>query len=224
MKVVYLALCATLLLNSFQAAAGVVVGGTRLVYPGGKKEATITVKNPDDIPYLVQSWVNADLEGNVKAPFLVTPPLFRLNGGKENTLRVVKTAQALPEDRESVFWLSVKTVPPEAEGKGNHLQIAVRTRIKLFYRPASLVGLPEEAAKKVRWERSGNTLKAINDSPYYLSFSTVSVAGEKIKEPQMVAPFATLAYTLPPSATGKQVSWQVINDYGGLSAQFQQAL
>ncbi len=124
MKVVYLALCATLLLNSFQAAAGVVVGGTRLVYPGGKKEATITVKNPDDIPYLVQSWVNADLEGNVKAPFLVTPPLFRLNGGKENTLRVVKTAQALPEDRESVFWLSVKTVPPEAEGKGNHLQIA----------------------------------------------------------------------------------------------------
>ncbi len=77
MKAVYLALCATLLLNSFQAAAGVVVGGTRLVYPGGKKEATITVKNPDDIPYLVQSWVNADLEGNVKAPFLVTPPLFR---------------------------------------------------------------------------------------------------------------------------------------------------
>lgn len=110
----------------------------------------------------------------------MTPPLFRLNGGKENTLRVVKTAQALPEDRESVFWLSVKTVPPEAEGKGNHLQIAVRTRIKLFYRPASLVGLPEEAAKKVRWERSGNTLKAINDS-YYLSFSTVSVAGEKSK-------------------------------------------
>lgn len=44
MKAVYLALCATLLLNSFQAAAGVVVGGTRLVYPGGKKEATITVK------------------------------------------------------------------------------------------------------------------------------------------------------------------------------------
>ena len=96
----------------------------------------------------MQSWVNADLEGNVKAPFTVTPPLFRLNGGKENTLRVVKTAQALPEDRESVFWLSVKTVPPEAEGKGNHLQIAVRTRIKLFYRPASLVGLPEEAAKR----------------------------------------------------------------------------
>lgn len=179
MKAVYLALCAALLINSFQAAAGVVIGGTRLVYPGGKKEATITVKNPDDIPYLVQSWVNADLEGNVKAPFLVTPPLFRLNGGKENTLRVVKTAQPLPEDRESVFWFSVKTVPPEAEGKGNHLQIAVRTRIKLFYRPASLPGSPEEAAGKVRWERSGNTLKAINDSPYYLSFSTVSVAGEK---------------------------------------------
>lgn len=114
-------------------------------------------------------------------------------------------------------------MPPEAEGKGNHLQIAVRTRIKLFYRPASLVGLPEEAAKKVRWERSGNTLKAINDS-LLLKLLHGFRRRRKIKEPQMVAPFATLAYTLPPSATGKQVSWQVINDYGGLSAQFQQAL
>lgn len=148
MKPVYIALCAALLINSFQVAAGVVIGGTRLVYSGAKKEATIRVKNPDDMPYLVQSWVNADLEGNVKAPFMVTPPLFRLNGGRENTLRVMKTAQALPEDRESVFWLSVKSVPPEAEGTGNHLQIAVRTRIKLFYRPASLSGSLEEAAKK----------------------------------------------------------------------------
>ncbi|MCP1107101.1 molecular chaperone [Serratia nevei] len=219
-----IALCFALLLGSFQAAAGVVIGGTRLVYPGGQKEATITVKNPDDIPYLVQSWVNTDLEGSVKAPFLVTPPLFRLNGGKENTLRIVKTSQALPADRESVFWLSVKTVPPEAEGKGNHLQIAVRTRIKLFYRPAALSGSPEEAAKKVRWERRGNTLTAINDSPYFLNFSSVSVVGEKIKEPQMVAPFASLNYTLPASAVGQHVSWQVINDYGGLSEQYQQAL
>ncbi|CAI1874077.1 fimbrial biogenesis chaperone [Serratia ficaria] len=224
MKPVYIALCAALLINSFQVAAGVVIGGTRLVYSGAEKEATIRVKNPDDMPYLVQSWVNADLEGNVKAPFMVTPPLFRLNGGRENTLRVMKTAQALPEDRESVFWLSVKSVPPEAEGTGNHLQIAVRTRIKLFYRPASLSGSLEEAAKKMRWERSGDTLKAINDSPYFLSFSTVSIAGDKIKEPQMVAPFATLSYPLPASASGKQVSWQVINDYGGLSERHQQAL
>ncbi|WP_268628645.1 fimbrial biogenesis chaperone, partial [Escherichia coli] len=101
------------------------------------------------------------------------------------------SGSGLPQDRESLLWVNVQEIPPTPK-QDNVLQVAIRTRIKLFYRPASLAGSPEEAASKVRWERSGNTLKAINDSPYYLSFSTVSVAGEKIKEPQMVAPFATL--------------------------------
>lgn len=221
MKAVFILLIAVL--SQFSVQAGVIIGGTRLVYNGAQKEATITVKNPDDIPYLVQSWANTTVEGTEKAPFLITPPLFRLDGKQENTLRVVRVAGQLPEDKESLFWLSVKSVPP-SEGKGNQLQIAVRTRIKLIYRPAGLKGSLDDAAKALRWQRSGNSLQAINDSPYYLSFYSVSLANEKIKEPQMVAPGASISYTLPANAQGNRVSWQIINDFGGISEAYQHTL
>ncbi|OMQ21039.1 fimbrial biogenesis chaperone [Serratia oryzae] len=221
MKAAFILLIA--ILSPFSAYAGVIIGGTRLIYNGAQKEATITVKNPDDIPYLVQSWANTNIEGTEKAPFLITPPLFRLDGKQENTLRVVRIAGQLPEDKESLFWLSVKSVPP-SEGKGNQLQIAVRTRIKLIYRPAGLKGSLEEAAKALRWQRNGNNLQAFNDSPYYLSFYSVSLANEKIKEPQMVAPGASIGYRLPANAQGNHVSWQIINDFGGISEVYQHRL
>lgn len=39
------------------AQAGVVIGGTRVIFDGNKKEASISVNNPDNIPYLIQSWI-----------------------------------------------------------------------------------------------------------------------------------------------------------------------
>lgn len=53
---------------------------------------------------------------------------------KNNILRIVNVNPSLPQDRESVYWVNVKAIPSqneENEGK-NVLQIAVRTRIKLF--------------------------------------------------------------------------------------------
>ena len=40
------------------AQAGVVVGGTRVIYDGAKKESSINVSNPDNNVYLIQSWVD----------------------------------------------------------------------------------------------------------------------------------------------------------------------
>lgn len=69
-----------------------------------------------------------------KTPFIITPPLFRLDPGKNNILRIVNTTPGLPQDRESVYWVNVKAIPSKSDDSENKnvLQIAVRTRIKLF--------------------------------------------------------------------------------------------
>ncbi|MCC3264159.1 fimbria/pilus periplasmic chaperone, partial [Paenibacillus polymyxa] len=74
--------------------------------------------------------------------FIITPPLFKLSPTKNNVLRIVNTSDALPQDRESVYWVNVKSIPARSEDAENKnvLQIAVRTRLKLFYRPAGLKG------------------------------------------------------------------------------------
>lgn len=71
-------LLSTLLLVAATAHAGVIINGTRLVYQGDKKESSLGLSNPDATDYLVQSWVDSGGKNLAKAPFLITPPLFRL--------------------------------------------------------------------------------------------------------------------------------------------------
>lgn len=128
--------CAVISASVSAANAGVIIGGTRVVYDGNKKEASIDVNNPDKTPYLIQSWVETLNGGAEKAPFIITPPLYRLDGGQQNIERVVVTGN-LPQDKESLYWLNIKAIP-SAPKKDNTLQIAIKTRIKLIYRPAGL--------------------------------------------------------------------------------------
>lgn len=202
-----------------QAAwAGVVVGGTRVVYDGARKEASISVDNPDKTtPYLIQSWVEDTTSGKaVPAPFIMTPPLFRLEVGQENVLRIIRTGGHLAEDQESVFWINIKSIPSTEKTDANTLQIAVKTRIKLFYRPAGLPGNSADAYKMLVFSRSGGQLKIENPTPYYVSFYRISIGDKELQEPGMVAPQSTLLLNVPAGISGA-ASWQSINDYGGIS-------
>ena len=185
---------------------------------GDKKEASASIRNPEKSGvYLVQSWVDNGERGG-KAPFIVTPPLFRINPGEENMLRIIRTGGNLPPDRESVFWLNVKSIPATDDSMphNNVLQVVVKSRIKLFYRPAGLDGHPEAAYRQLSVAHSGNHLTVSNPTPYYVTLFTLKVDGKEIKSADMVPPKGSVSFTLP-SATASSVSWQVIIDYGGVS-------
>ncbi|KFK93155.1 MULTISPECIES: molecular chaperone [unclassified Serratia (in: enterobacteria)] len=220
-------LVASLMVIASATQAGVIVGGTRLIYDGAKKESSLSVNNPDKMPYLIQSWVESTTEGGEKAPFMITPPLFRLNSGQENVLRVVYAGNHLPSDKESLYWLNIKSIPAtqkeESENK-NTLQIAIKTRIKLIYRPAGLKGSPEEATEKLSWQRSGNSLKVTNPTPFYMNFQEVKVAGQEVEDATYVAPGATASFALPAGANSNNVSWKIINDYGAMGKEHRSTL
>lgn len=202
------------------ATAGVIIGGTRVVYDGARKEASISLKNPEKVaPYLMQSWVeNSSESDSSKPPFIVTPPLFRLDAGKENVLRIVRTGGNLPTDRESLFWLNIKSIPASNKTDENQLLISVKARLKLIYRPEGLKGDANEAWKTLNYSRQGDKLQVTNPTPYYVSFQTIKVGAQEvdIKDSATLAPMGTLSWTLPAGATGK-ISWKAINDYGGIT-------
>lgn len=217
------ALCLSLLLSStfVQAAnvGGVTVGGTRLIYDGGKKEASLSVTNSDTNPYLIQSWAETQNGGAEKAPFIVTPPLFRLDGNQQNLLRIVRTGGSLPEDRESLYWLNVKSIPAGSKKEGaNTLQIAVKTRIKLLYRPQGLKGVPEDVAGKLTWSQSGSRLSVNNPTPFVMNFQQVKVGGREVKDVTYVLPMSQATFSVPANVSGN-VSWKLISDYGGTGAE-----
>lgn len=217
--------------------AGVVIGGTRIIYPEKQSEVQISLKNKDkDERYLVQSWVsNVD---ETKAPFVITPPIYKLEENRKTLLHVIYTGEgkALPQDRESIFIMNVKSVsaiPSELKNK-NTLQFAVKTKIKLFWRPEKLSdGAADTAWEKLQFRRQGNQLVAKNPTPFYISFGKLTVGGKDVSPPNdkktpsaltmMVAPFSENYFPLS-RESGGEVSWTAINDFGAETKSHKQSL
>lgn len=220
------------------ARADVVINTTRAIYAARQSEVTVQLNNDEKAqPRLVQVWID---DGHVdkspaqmQVPFQLTPPIFRLDAGKSQTLRIMYThenyeGKPLPTDKESLFWLNVLSVPPkpaDAEGR-NVLQFAIRTRIKFFFRPDGLAGQPEQALSQLTWklvsEGSKQALEVHNPSAYHISFSRVALivdGKETLSEsPPMLAPGSTERYPLkglsnPPPATAT-VRFSSVDDFG----------
>ncbi|MFM4718391.1 fimbrial biogenesis chaperone [Aeromonas bivalvium] len=181
-RIRYGLLCGILLVQG-EVQGAINLLATRLIYPADATETSLMVRNDDGDPSLLQAWVD---EGNAnlgpdrsQAPFLVTPPVMRLGAGKGQALRIYRVAnRALARDRESLFWLNVLGLPPRAKATGARVQVAYRTRIKLFYRPAGLAGSPRQAVARLVWRlEPGQGLRVRNDSPFHISVSEVLLEG-----------------------------------------------
>ncbi|EMX9078952.1 fimbrial chaperone [Escherichia coli] len=209
----------TLITQMSMAMAGIVVGGTRVIFYGDKPDTTISIFNKEtNLPYLLQTWVDPfNKEDKSKPPFSVIPPVSRIEPQQEKILRILKTAGELPKDRESVFWLNVKNIPPSIDKKNtNVLEIAIKTRIKLFWRPAAVKIIPEQAIKNVKWSRQGNNLIAENPNPIHINVMSVTVDDKDVSL-NMIRPFETLTLPIPAGVAGKSLVWRFINDYGAIS-------
>lgn len=208
-------------LFSANTLASVVISGTRVIYPSDAKEVSVKISNDGPSPVLLQSWIdNGDANAKpsaIKVPFVLTPPMNRVESGKGQTLRISYAGGTLPMDKESVFWLNVLEVPAKAQAKTgeNRLQMAFRSRIKLFYRPAGLEGNANDAIKAITWSSQSNQVQATNPTPYYVSLVNLSVNGKKLNH-AMIEPRSTMSLDLPSNA-GSKISGSFVNDYGAVN-------
>lgn len=193
--------------------AGVIIGGTRVIYNEGRKDASIDIENPDNIAYLIQSWID-DENGQSQSIFSITPPLFKLPKESTNTLRIFLTEDILPNNRESLFWLNIKNIP-SVKFKENSLQIAFRTQMKLIYRPQILKDVDfNQEQNKLIWSKSSDKLTAKNPTPYYINFQRITFNGKQLKNVSYVAPFSTITFSVNDLTQHGVVKWELINDFG----------
>uniref|UniRef100_UPI00333EBE2B fimbrial biogenesis chaperone n=1 Tax=Castellaniella defragrans TaxID=75697 RepID=UPI00333EBE2B len=225
--------CALVLaVASVPAFAAIVISPVRIIYDAAKGEATVRLINESQAPDLVQSWLDTGSSQdarNVEVPFIVSPPLVRVDPGKTQTLRIVYSGEPLPQDRESVFWLNVLAAPPQGDASAGAsvMQLSVRTRLKMIYRPAGLSGTAAEAPSRLTWQLAAGArpvLQVSNPTPHHISFSAVELVSggqvQAVQDPGPIAPFETRELPLPQAAiksAGARVRYQVFNDYGGVN-------
>lgn len=216
----------TVLISSLfinHALAGISLNTTRVIFNAQDKEASLSVTNQGTAQILLQSWLEAE-NSDITVPFAITPPLARMDGNGRQQLRVLFQGSGVATDKESVFWINVQEIP-QATPSENTLQLAVRQRIKLFYRPADLPGDAIEAPLALNWtllhEGKALFVQVDNPSRFHVSLAEVSVQADgydgKAKDTPMIAPGQSMRIALSPysAMSSMALKFTAINDYGG---------
>lgn len=210
---------------------GISLSQTRVIFDAGRKSEKVSVSNQTGRVYLINSRVTSTPEVKTaephSLPFIITPPIFRLESGSRNSVLVVPNdTSALPHDRESLFYLSFLAIPAVSKPADNstddlmqpRVSVGIRSVIKLFYRPSGLAFSAAAAQKKLHFTLKNGLLYAENPTPYYLTIARLELDGKPVnvreKDP-MIPPYSTHHYPIKGSIG--EVSWSVIDDYGGIS-------
>ncbi|EFC1638515.1 molecular chaperone [Escherichia coli] len=206
--------------SAFQVAdAAVALDRTRVIFEGGNKSMSLNIRNDNTkLPYLAQSWVEDEQGNKIQSPLMALPPLQRMEPGSKSLVKIQLAPGAeakLPQDRESLFYFNLREIPPKSN-KANVLQLALQTRVKMFYRPKALA--KNQAMNETPWQeqltltRQGDRFKVNNPTPYYV---TLVADGKTDMKPLMVAPKSSADLGVRAAALGSQPHLAYINDWGG---------
>ena len=231
----FLVLLFALLPLAHFAQASVVITGTRVIYPADQREVNIQLTNNGTSPALVQAWVDPYTEpGQPKSevkeqdiPFVLSPPVFRINPKEGQTIRLMYVGNDLPQDRESVFYFNLLDIPPAPSGEKteNFLQLAINSKLKLFYRPTAVSKNFNALKDELRFsliEADGYQLKVDNPTGNFFTLLNLKFysAGKSVAGPEigMVDPKSSRNSSIPNNkAVIRQASRLEVNyvdDYG----------
>ncbi|MEX6230103.1 fimbrial biogenesis chaperone [Providencia hangzhouensis] len=182
----------------------------RTTFIEGEKSVSFRILNDTDkTPYLMQSSVELLDEGsgldikenNINIPFMVTPPLHKLEAGNSYTWRVmfIGDNDKLAKDRETVYIVKYRAIPPlDKNMRENNSSIDVNTiqvlHFKVYYRPKQFANLTiENEQKKISFRREGNNIIVKNNSPIYMSFESLAVNGVSVGYKELFKPIKPLS-------------------------------
>lgn len=231
----YLKLINIALISSFSMShvyAGVVMTGTRIIFPAQTKEKTIQLQNKDQYPNLVQIWLDSGDENSTPetadAPFVVNPQIFKIQPHQGQMIRLIFNGDAstLAQDRESLFYLNFSEIPAikNSVADRNKLMVIFKNRIKVFYRPKNLGDKPEQLAQNLSYSlmqhSKQSAIKIQNNSSYYANISKTQlfVNDQLIDQQQskIIAPKSSIEWSINSQHTtlNTQMKISLINDYG----------
>lgn len=204
----------------FPAHADVVIYGTRVIFPSERNEIVVQVMNQSSKGSLVQAWID---DGDttvppekIQVPFLLTPPVVRIKGHSGQQIKIKKMANALPSDKESLFYFNVLDIPPNAseqEGK-NTLKFAMQNRLKLIYRPKGIESVTQDSIKRLGLSKTQNGLDIKNDSANWITIPKIEANRVQLNaKTLLLPPLSSQSVTLKPNAS-RQYNVTIIDDRG----------
>ena len=205
--------------------AAVSLDRTRVIFTGSEKSVSLSVSNQNtQLPYLAQAWIENEQAEKITSPLVVLPPIQRLEAGTTSQVKIQGLPELgqLPQDRESLFNFNLREVPPRSD-KPNTLQIALQTRVKLFYRPVAIA--PKAGLNEAPWQekltltRQNDRYLVNNPTPYYITVidatPDLKTASATDFKPLMITPRGQLDLGVSSKSLGDKPVLTYVNDFGG---------
>lgn len=205
---------------------GISFSFTRVVYSDtDSKGVSFKAKNATTEPLLIQAWgshidpttggVATDRDTD-SVPFIVLPPLQRVEPGEDFSLQLRPNGKPLAMGQESVFLLSFKSIPVSLQQKENNLALTVVTNLKVFARNHinNDIGITEAISKVQASWKLGEIL-IDNPTPYWLTLSSMFIDNNEIEKSyllKMVAPMQKTTYSYSGKKPNK-VTLRFIDEY-----------
>ncbi len=212
----------------------IVLGSSRVVMTSGNEAYALPVENKQDYPVLIQTTILDENSETKSDKYIVTPPLFRLDGGQKNSISIIKENDRFPEQVETMSWICVKSIPPsegsawiksdELKKNGSlNINVLVKNCIKLINRPKTLENIKNASyGSKLKWIMKNGRLTVENPTPYYINFGSLSFNGKKVTPPVFVKPQSMFVFEENNIKYKKgKVTWRLIDDYGALTNEYE---
>ncbi len=195
--------------------AAVSLSDTRLVFDGRFREVSIEARNRGAQEVLLQAWLsdaNEGAEPSANLPFVLTPPLSRL----------------APAGRESLLHLYVLEIPRTRPGDGV-LNIAIRQRINVLFRPPGLPGDPAATPQRLNWtlvrDDSGvHRLRVENPTVFHAALLNIQIEESPRPGPplrqgnDLLVPPGERRELILARAPAQHLQFKALTDYGGQRA------
>lgn len=210
---------ASLLLFTASGHAAFVLNSTRYVFDEKRDNISVQVDNQSTQEYGGQIWIENQDQNDKNVYFVPSPTFFKVAEQHKQILRILKINNALPKDKESLFWINVQEIPKAPKDGVNALSIALHTQVKMFYRPDALKDKRENAERNIKMISSEGNTVLWNDTPYYFSIINVKQNGIPIKVSEDIKDKLSVfspgdKVSLGKSITSNSLSIVAFDDYG----------
>lgn len=209
-------------------SANVVINGTRVIYNEGVESVNVQLANNGNLASLTQNWIDdGDIDStpeSAHSPFYVYPPIVKILAGQGQTLKIKKADENIKNNIESVYYLNILDIPENLEalqGK-TYLQLVMKSRIKIFYRPKSLIGQPETIYEKINYLRNGDNITVKNNSQYHFTIASISsdnVPKTILAESEMISPLSSRELPLINKLIDNKILVTYVDDFGVFKTQ-----
>ncbi|MBG2875711.1 molecular chaperone [Proteus alimentorum] len=190
----------------------------KFIFIENKNQEIIEIKNNTNNDYFIQSWISHYDENNhTELPFMITPPLFKLEKNEHYSLKIFKIDEIEKKDRETLYRVNIKRIPllSDSDEDKNLLHISMNSVYNLIYRPISIEKNAVDAYKKIEFLKNKKHELIINNpTPYFITLINVSCNNVLlINKSKTIPPFKKYNTKNIIKETGL-VKWKTFDQYG----------